>query len=409
MSKKRYRKAKLTAEQDFAKQMQGRLLPYDLQSLQSVLQIRIDIRQWSNAKALAQAPEPRTFFLQNVFEKVAEDALLTSQIENRKQQLFTSNFALKKPNGDIDEEQTLLLKKSALWRQITNAILDATYYWYSVGEITRDDKGGFGFDVLPRINIIPQTGIFYKNYLEQVNPVYYRQMPEYGTWILEFTGEKLGLLNKVAPHIIMKTFTQSCWSELCEIYGVPPRVLKTNTRDKVLLNRSAQMMKDLGAAAWFVIDNQEDFQWANPVLTKGEVYDNLINLCNNEISMAVSGAIIGQDTVNGNRSKDESAQDMLWQLVLSDIDKVEQAWNSKVIPALQNIGFLKGDLQLEFDQAEDLDQLFKFTQGFLPFKEIDDEWIKDKFGVEVTGDKTSEMSPLAIRRGEGGEAADFFA
>lgn len=104
--------------------------------------------------------------------------------------------------------------------------------------------------------------------------------------------------------------------------------------------------------------------------------------------MAISGAIIGQDTVNGNRSKDESAQEILWQLVQADMEKVEQQWNSVVIPALQKIGWIKGDVTFEFDQSEDIDQLFKFATGLMPYKEIDNAWLEEKFGVKVIGDKT---------------------
>ncbi|WP_446662918.1 phage portal protein family protein, partial [Flavobacterium psychrophilum] len=35
------------------------------------------------------------------------------------------------------------------------------------------------------------------------------------------------MLNKAVSHVLFKRFAQSCWSELCEIYGIPPRVLKT--------------------------------------------------------------------------------------------------------------------------------------------------------------------------------------
>ena len=225
--------------------------------------------------------------------------------------------------------------------------------------------------------------------MEETNAVKYRELPEFGKWILEFTGgEPLGRLNKVVPHVLMKKFAQSCWSELCEIYGIPPRVMKTNTRDQAMLGRAKTMMQQMGAAAWFIIDNNENFEWAQSVQTKGEVYSELINLCNNEISMVISGAIIGQDTAHGNRSKDESAQDMLWQLVLADMEKVEQQWNAVVIPALTSIGFLKQGLTFEFEQAEDVEQLYKFTTGLMPYKEVDNAWLEEKFGVKVIGDKT---------------------
>ncbi len=287
----------------------------------------------------------------------------------------------------MDEEQTQRLKKSALYRDITTGILDADYYRTTLIEMngTMDELKCI---TLPRTNIIPQLGIFYRNYAEEKNPVKYRELPEFGKYILEFNGaEPLGRLNKVVPHVLMKKFAQSCWSELCEIYGIPPRVMKTNTRDIRMLNRAKTMMTQMGAAAWFVIDNNESFEWANAVSTKGEVYSELITLCNNEMSMAISGAIVGQDTKNGNRSKDESAQELLWQLVQADMEKVEQQWNAVVIPALQKIGWLKGEVYFEFAPQEDVEQLFRFTTGLMLYKYIDNQWLEDSFGVKVIGDK----------------------
>ena len=386
MSRKKTRIARLNAKEDFNKEQQGRILPWDLQS---VLQIRQDIKSWTSALNAALADEPKTWMYQNLLSQVANDALLTSQIENRKQQLFTSDFRLVNKNGDEDEAQTELLAASGLYRDITNAILDAKYYWYSVLEFFYDADKNLKCHTLPRTNIVPQTGTFYRNYSEENSPVKYRELPEFGTWILEFTGEQPGLLNKVAPHVLMKRFAQSCWSELCEIYGIPPRVMKTNTRDKDMLSRAKTMMQQMGAAAWFIIDNNESFDWAQGVQTKGEVYNELIRLCNNEISMVISGAIISQDTTNGNRSKDEAAQEMLWQLVQSDMKQVEQLWNLSVIPALQKIGFLKGELRFAYDETEDIEQLFRFTTGLMPYKEVDNQWLEDTFGVKVTGDKAT--------------------
>ena len=102
--------------------------------------------------------------------------------------------------------------------------------------------------------------------------------------------------------------------------------------------------------------------------------------------MVISGAIISQDTTNGNRSKDEAAQEMLWQLVQSDMKQVEQLWNQSVIPALQKIGFLKGELRFAYDETEDIEQLFRFTTGLMPYKEVDNQWLEDTFGVKVTND-----------------------
>ena len=227
----------------------------------------------------------------------------------------------------------------------------------------------------------------------------YINAPEYGTWLLDFgTVGDLGLINKAIPHILFSRFAQSCWSELCEIYGIPPRVMKTNTRDRAALNRAEKMMTDMGAAAWFIIDESETFEWAsNGVPSTGEVYNGLIKLCRDNISLLISGAIIGQDTKYGSKGKEESSQETLQDLVNADQTLVEQYMNEKVLSALYAIGVLPEDgLIFQYDQVEDLSELWKRTIDLMPYKNIPDEWIKDKFGVEVQGDRTTNSQNLGL-------------
>lgn len=364
-------------------------------ALKSISQTRQDISNWNEAQNLALSEEPKNYALQLMFIDISKDALLTSQIENRLQLTLSKDFELKKSDGSVDEEQTLLLRSMPASRLINKAILEKSIYGYSLIELSLDVNGSgkpiFNVDFIQRTNVVPQTGLFYNDYAED-KTIAYRAIPEYGTYILEFKSDGLGLINKAVPHVLFKRFAQSCWSELCEIYGIPPRVMKTNTSDVEQLNRAEQMMKDMGAAAWFIIDETESFEWAQGVATNGDVYRNLINLCNNEISLLFSGAVIGQDTVNGNRSKDESAQQMLHQLVSSDMNDVESSWNTIVIPALIKLGILKGDVTFEFTASEDTAELWTRTHQALQYMTVDTEWIKNKFGIEVTGERQATAS-----------------
>lgn len=117
------------------------------------------------------------------------------------------------------------------------------------------------------------------------------------------------------------------------------------------------------------------------------MYNNLISLCNSEISLLVTGAVIGQDTVNGNRSKEESSMKLLDKLVQADKSMLESYWNGIVIPALVRIGVLPEGLSYCLQQEEDLEKLWNMTREALPYMEINPEWLKSKFGIEVTGRK----------------------
>lgn len=367
---------------------QGHYLQYDLKT---VFRTRQDIASWNAALALAQYVIPRNFMLQLLYNEIEYDALLTSQIQNRKNQVFSLEFTLKKPDGTVDDVQTAMLAKHPMYRFLTHESLNSIFNGYSLVELsmtkTVDGKPLLIGDSIPRTNVVPQTGLFYPDYFNDVTSIAYREMPEFGTWILEFNSKTLGLLNKAVSHVLFKRFAQSCWSELCEIYGIPPRVMKTNTQDPVMLTRAQKMMKDMGAASWFIIDETEEFEWAQGVNTNGDVYSNLMDACRDEICLLIVGAIIGQDTKNGGRSKDEAAQEMLWLLVQSDMAMLEEHWNNIIIPALKKHGILTGELTFAYLPTEDIKQLWAMTIAALQFFKVDPKWIKDRFGIEITGER----------------------
>ncbi len=352
----------------------------------TISRTRADVSTWKSAlRAADNVERPRRARLQNLYTDILLDAHLTSQIELRMQHSLSVPFALKR-DGEVDEESTELLKK-AIWKnEIDREILWADYRGNSLIELTTENDS-LCVTSLPRNNIIPEKGILLLSE-DDTTGIDYRNCREYGTWLLEFGSRtNYGLLNKAVPHVLFKRFAQSCWSELCEIYGIPPRFIKTDTQDPEMLNRAENMLRDMGSAAYFIIDREESFEFAKGADTNGDVYNNMISLCNSEISLLITGAVIGQDTKNGNRSKEESSIKLLDKLVQSDKKTLESSWNGTVLPALVRIGVLPEGLTYELQQEEDIEKLWSMTKEALPYMDVDTEWMKEKFGIQVTGKK----------------------
>src|SRR5690606_35457902 len=109
--------------------------------LKSVYKTRQDIQSWRRALAMFQNVEqPVNWVLQLLYNNIKMDALLTSQIENRKDQTFTSSFKIM-INDKEDEEITKQLSKSQAFGKIIEAILDSRFYGYSMIELYVDHKG----------------------------------------------------------------------------------------------------------------------------------------------------------------------------------------------------------------------------------------------------------------------------
>lgn len=361
----------------------------------SMSRVRQDVASWNTALTMARkAEKPKRFLLNNLYEEISIDGLLASQLGNRMLKSLSTSFTISDKSGKLNEEATALLQDKIFVNEINKAILGSITHGHSVVELSWTGTGDtqeLNCDLLDRQNIEPRDGLFYPDYNAD-KAIPYRTMAEYGTWILDFGNPKnLGLLNNAVPHVLFKRFAQSCWSELCEIAGIPPRVMKTDTRNTAMLRRAERMMKDMGAAAWFIIDESEKFEWAQASNANGDVYQKLMTFCNNEISMLISGAVMGQDTVNGSNSKEKTMQDTLQTLVDSDLSLIEQYWNSKVIPALINIGVLSGECVFSYPETEDIAQLWAMTKDTFQYFDVDVEWMKTTFGVQVTGAKAQAV------------------
>jgi hypothetical protein len=361
----------------------------------TISQTRQDIKNWTDAKNMfLNVDNPKRYPYYNLIDNIMVDLHLQSQINNRMLKTLSQPFLIKDLKDNLDQELTSLLQNKKFIYQVNKAILQTIYYGHSLGEFDYVNND-LVFNLVPRQNVDPVKGYIFKDYTDD-KKIEYRLQKEYGSWLIEFGDNKsFGLLDGCVPHVLFKRFAQSCYSELCEIYGIPPRVLKTNTQDRTMVSRGEKMMKDMGAAAWFIIDENESFEFAQGVSTTGDVYKNLMSFCNNELSMGISGTVVGQDTKNGSNSKEKTSIGILQDLIDSDLSLIEQAWNSTIIPALKTLGIITKDVVYAYPPAEDLDKLWKMTVEASSFLKVDANWVKDTFGLEVSELKLETQKPPA--------------
>lgn len=355
--------------------------------------LRTDIKNWKSAVNMAlQLETPLRYQLEDVFTSVLDDATLTSQIEKRTRKVLKSRIAIYR-NGKKDDALTEEFRKKAFVPDAIKLVLDSIYWGHTLVEFKRDNNLKLSVTRIPFGNVFPHAGYALLDATDNSpkKRIMYRDESSgwgYGSRLLEFGSterREFGLLNKAVPYVLFAKFALSCWSELCEIYGIPPRYYKTDIRDTQAVNRARKMMSEMGSAAWFIIDRDEQFEFAKTTQTGGEVYQNLIATCNAQISMLISGGIISQDTQNGSRSKDESAISELNEIVEADKDMITRAFNEKVIPALQSLGELpSGDLSFAFEAAQDMDALWSRAMQAANLFDVDPQWLSDIFGIPIS-------------------------
>lgn len=360
---------------------------------------RVDISNWRNAQRAAEAIiYPSREKIISIYREIEMDAVLSSQVSNRIESSKSAPFVIKSKDGKVNEEITAKASKSPLIRKLIQYVVDARFTGHHLLEFSIN--GGI-YDVKPidqRYVDPSEETVRYE--LFSTKREKYKEMAEYGSWLVSIGQGDLGVFNKAVPHVLFKRFAQSCYSEFCEIYGIPPRIGKTNTSDQKMLDQMQKMMQETGSANWAVIDKDEDMQFVNAVQSDGSIFINLMRFCNSELSMLISGALIGQDTMHGTKGKEEVNLELLKKLIESDKREVENTFQEIYIPALIKIGYLPaGDYTFEYEAQEDKAAIWAMIKDAMQHYDIDFEQVEKEFGIKLTKREAAAANNLS---------ADFF-
>lgn len=364
--------------------------------------VRRDIDDWKNAQhAATRVDNPKFNKLQELYSYILTDAHLTSQINLRKARAIATPYVIKSPAGKEDPKYTDLIASIPVVRDIIGNILDAQLFGYSLLEFNID-ADIVNVSLIDRRHIDPIHGVVFIQQSDDAG-IGYRSIPEYGRSLIEFRVDGLGLLNKAIPHVLYKRFAQACWSEFCEVCGMPPRFIKTNTQDEELRERYQQMLANVGSGANYIIDLDDEIGFAQTNASDGSVYEKLFNVCKNEISLLITGAILGQDTVYGSNAKEQSSTELSSEIIDSDLNFIKSQMNAVVLPALAALGIIPAGLQFDYPKQEDISELFEQTIRSAAYFDINPEWFRSKFGIEVTGLRNA-MPTLNVKPSD----LDFF-
>lgn len=368
----------------------------------NLAKLNLDIKTWVSAKDMyLNVLQPRNYKLQQLFERVVEDDMVLSQMGKLLRGILQRKFTIKNDDGTVNEEETKRLKDSKFYTRLIQYIFEKEFFIYSLVEFNFDDGENLEVKLIDRTNVVPQNGMYYRDYgiYDGIN---YRNLPDYGSFILEFNANrtKMGILNSCTPKFLIKDFTLKCYAEFVQIYGTPMRVLKTDTNDPEAMDRGEDMMKNMGVAAWAVIDKNEEFNFADNVTTTGDVYTKLTTTCDNAIVMAISSAVVGLDTKNGSNSKEQTSKEITDELVESYIEEIQADMNNKVMKALFDIGFFTKQYRFEFNQTEDITQLWTYVKDLLPHKKFDNDWLFQTFGIVCEDAPAQQQGALISSTGD---------
>ena len=234
--------------------------------------------------------------------------------------------------------------------------------------------------------------------------------PLYEPWLLWFPTAPessnikcgLGLYNVLAPYEIYIRNANTAWSEYQQIYGVPLRIGKTNTRERIMRDNMASMLSDMGRSGWAVVDIDDQIELVDGG-KGGGASDNflgLISYCEKIISKVILGHADALDSTPGKLGAETSTEKALSETQQKDGLRIEYLLNNYVFPKLAAIGLKEFDglaICFENNKEENTDKL---TEAEINNKLMANYLIAYQMGLQPDAKAISELLGIEFTNNE---------
>jgi SPP1 gp7 family putative phage head morphogenesis protein len=321
---------------------------------ETVSRNREDINTWLTALKIAEdIKQPRRGDLLRVYESVLIDAHLSSALETRTLKLLATKWRVVTSKG-VDEEKSRLFESPWFYAYM-KYFMEAIYYGHSFLEFSPPINGEFNeITLVNRRHIRPELGQYVIKESDSTG-IQYR-----GTQVMDWCIEignafDLGLLKKASPHALWKKNALAAWSEFDEKFGVPFRIVKTNSRDNKRLNTLKSVMQNMGSAGWAILQDDETMQLLETA--GGDVYkcfDMLIARANSEMSKLILGQTMTADE-GGSMAQAKVHLEVMEDRYHGDLAAAKYNLNWSLLPFMVKHGYkLSPDDRIEPDLSTTL-------------------------------------------------------
>lgn len=362
---------------------------------------RRDIADWRAAHQMALSVDnPNRTRLYDIYNDTSLDLHLSGCVEQRVGLAMARSFKIVKADGTEDEDAAKLF--DAAWFKLFCRMTLETVYWghslIELGNVVTNEVGMYMYDsvaIVPRKHVIPEFGKIVK----EVGSDYKKGMdfrtPPLSEWLIE-VGQPydLGLYLKACIQTIPKKNALGFWDNFAEIFGMPMRIAKTNSRDDKDRAKIEKMMSQMGAALWGVFQEGTEIEVVES--TKGDsynVYDRRIDRANSELSKLIIGQTMTLED-GSSKSQSETHLKVLNNLIERDCDNLRDVINTQLLPRMVKHGFPVAGLSFEWDYSIDYtpEQQLAIEQLVVDNYEVDGKYFEEKYNIPA-GARRSMTSP----------------
>lgn len=340
--------------------------------------------------------------LYDLYNEILMDAHLAAVIGKRKSAILFTPVEFSR-NGVPDDSINEQLKSPWFSRFLSDA-WDAQIWGFSLMQFYMD-KGWLDYNLIPRKHIDPIKRLVMRRQTD-INGESWDNFDD-----LAFIGnpDDLGLLAQASPYIIYKRNTMADWAQFSEIFGMPTRKYTYDGNDE---NARRQVLNDAyneGGAAVYILPEGSNLEFIESGNKTGsaELYENLIERCNSEISKLFLGNTLTTEASETGTQALGTIQKQGERLInMADRKYILNVLNYEMTDIFANMGFNTRGGTFEFVEPEEVDATQKMeivgklhSMG-LP---ISHDYLYDKFGIEKpdnynelikTKEKAQEQTPV---------------
>ncbi len=349
-----------------------------------------DIAKWKRAIDSARSRlNPRRKLLYELYDNIAIDGHLESVMGKRSMAITNKEvqFVPHDEDGDVPEGIREWILEAPWFHNMLELATTAVPYGHALIELNPGSSGRIeSVELINRANVRPEDGFVFYDVHTQSDGVYYREDAKYKPYLVEVGGRKdYGRLMTASQYVIYKRGAFGDWAQFAEIFGMPFRVGKYNPYDDATRIKLSDALEQAGGAAHIVIPDGTSLEFHDTNQAgKSEVFKDLVDACNSEISKIFLGQTMTTED-GSSKSQSQTHKEVEGEVFLSDQLRMQYLLNWQFKDRMIALGageLSRGRLAFAGSDALPLDKQIEiyhklWTMGL----DIDPKFLYETFGV----------------------------